>query len=377
MTGDIVIVAGPATLRGPGVIDAELAAAALHCIDDDLGLVGVKVKDAQRIWADALAAAAGGRSVTKVTVVCPSFWPPNRIDRIRQAACTVASEVLIRDRREVLWEVADQPHCPVIEMGEELVVLARPGSPAAVFRRSSPALAGTVQRALADASSVIIDVPSGIVGAEADATELAGRLGTAGTDVTVLGCADLYRDGEVQEDQRRWQTRVSVLAALVVIGLLTLAVCSGNSPQPAPVAASAEAGWLVEGQVAMQVPLGWTVERVLSGTGSARVRITSPEDAHRGIHLTQTPVPARPSLAESARALRAAAAGLRAGVIVDFNDTATAAGRAAVTYREVRADAAVQWTVLLDDTVRIAIGCQGPDIAGPCDMAIRSAHRNS
>jgi type VII secretion-associated protein (TIGR03931 family) len=377
MTRDVVIVAGPGTIRGPGAVDAELAAAAINCIDDDVGLFGLKVQDAQHIWSDAIADAIGC-AAARVTVVCPSFWPPNRIDTIRLAAHVTAAEVMIRDRRDALREVAGQPYCPVVEVGEDLVVLARPDGPAAVLRRSSPALAEKLVRGLDEAASVIIDVPAGIVGAEQLAAELSCLLDAKGTAVTILGCADLHRNAELQPIGSSRRTKgLALAAAAVVIALLTLAVFSGQRPATPPVAAGPELAstWLVEGQVAMQVPVGWTVDRVVSGGGSARVRVSSPGEARGIIHLTQTPVPARPSLAESARSLRAAAAGLRAGVIVDFNDAATAAGRSAVTYREVRADQAVAWTVLLDGTVRIAIGCQGPDIAGPCDLAIRSAHR--
>ena len=379
MIRDVMIVAGPATICGPAAVDAELADAAISCIDDDIGLVGFKVRDAQQIWCDVIADAAGS-STARVSVVCPAFWPPNRIGRIREAARTVASEVVILDRREALRKVVGQPCCPVVEVGEDLVVLARPGGPATALRRSSRALADLVVHGLDDAPSVIIDVPAGIVGAAQVAAELSNLLGRRGTDVTILGCADLCPDVEAQIGQRRWKTRGLMLAsAVVVIALLILAALPGHGRSPgAPAAAvvtEAELTWLVEGQVAMQVPAGWTADRVVSGRGSARVRVASPHEPRRIIHLTQTSVPARPSLAESARALRTAAAGLRAGVITDFNDAATAAGRAAVTYREVRADYAVQWTVLLGDTVRIAIGCQGPDIADACDVAIRSAHR--
>jgi type VII secretion-associated protein (TIGR03931 family) len=50
-----------------------------------------------------------------------------------------------------------------------------------------------------------------------------------------------------------------------------------------------------------------------------------------------------------------------------------------VTYREVRADRHVAWTVLVDGDVRIAIGCQSPPgreelVQDACEQAIRSAH---
>lgn len=374
MTGAVVIVAGPATITGPRETAAELADAAIACLDDDIGLVGGEVQDSQRIWADAIADVAG-HSATELTVICPSFWTTTRINRIRRAAHTVASQVQIQDRRDALRQNAGRPSAPVLEVGRDLVVLARPDRPAMVLRRRSPALAATVHHALADDPCVIVDVPSGIVGAGQLAAEWAGSLRAGGADITVLGCADLRGGTEASAPVRGRQPKLlaSAAAALVIV-LVALAVLTGpRSPAPRA-AATAESTWVVEGRVSTQVPVGWTVDRVTSGTGSARLRITAPD--HRGsIHLTQTPVPTRPSLAQSARILRTAAAGLRAGIIVDFNDAATVSGRPAVTYREIRAGEAVQWTVLLDDTVRIAIGCQGPGVADACDTAIRSARR--
>lgn len=374
MTGAVAIVVGPVTVTGPGKTAAELADAAIACLDDDIGLVGTNVHDSQKIWADTIAAAAG-HSATELTVICPALWTSSRIDRIRQAALTVAPQVRIQDRRDALRRAAGQPRAPVLEVGQDLVLLAHPDRPAVVLRRGSPAVVATVQHTLADDPCVIIDVPAGIAGAGQLAAELAGPLRARGADVTILGCADLWPIAEAPRSVSGRQSKLLLAAAAAaVIVLLALAVLTGpRSPAPSATTA-AEPTWVVEGRVAMQVPVGWAVDRVTSGTGSARLRVTAP-DHGRSIHLTQTPVPTRPSLAQSARTLRAAAAGLRAGVIVDFNDAATASGRPAVTYREIRSDTAVQWTVLIDDTVRIAIGCQGPGVADACDMAVRSAHR--
>ena len=72
------------------------------------------------------------------------------------------------------------------------------------------------------------------------------------------------------------------------------------------------------------------------------------------------------------------------GVFAGFDPAARVADERAITYRETRADRVVDWTIVLDGGVRIAIGCQGAtDLAAPladCEHAIRSAHewkRNS
>ena len=94
--------------------------------------------------------------------------------------------------------------------------------------------------------------------------------------------------------------------------------------------------------------------------------------------MTQSRVSDTESLESTAEALTSALADQPGGVFVDFAAAGERADRSAVTYREVRADRSVDWTVLLDGGVRIAIGCQGPvDGPGPeaaCDRAIRSAH---
>ena len=50
-----------------------------------------------------------------------------------------------------------------------------------------------------------------------------------------------------------------------------------------------------------------------------------------------------------------------------------------VTYREIRADRHITWFVLIDESLRIAIGCQSAPgheeaVREACDQAIRSAH---
>ncbi|MEZ0050622.1 type VII secretion-associated protein (TIGR03931 family) [Mycobacterium sp. MAA66] len=374
MSGGAVIVVGPATVCGPGAVDADLAMSALCCIDDDVGLVGTKVVRSQTVWSDVMTAAVGA-PVDRLSVVCPSYWPANRIGRVRDAGRVMAPEVVVRDRRDALREIAGGTDSPVIEIGEDLVVLSRPGSPAAAARRSSAALELMVTQHLPGAPTVIIDAPEGIVGAGQVSAELAKLLDRNGIEVVTLSCADLCRAADVPTPGRWPLVRVGAVA--VTLAVAGVAVFSGQDMEvrAPPPAADAELTWVVEGHVAVRVPARWAVNRAASGAGSARVQVVSPDDPGRIIHFTQTPVPSRPTLAESAQVLRTAAAALPDGVIVDFDDSATVAGRAAVTYREVRADRAVRWTVVLDDAIRIAIGCQGSEIADRCDQAIRSAHR--
>lgn len=369
-----MVVVGPAAVCGPGAVDAELAVAAFGCIDDDVGLLRSRVIDTQRIWDELLGHATGGDPAV-LTVVCPSYWPANRIDRVRKAGRSTADDVRLRERREVLREVAGRGECAVVEVGEDLVVVSVPGYPPVAIRRSRPALAQLVSRRLGPAVPVIIDVPTGIVGASDVAADISTVLGRKGFDVVCLSCRDLVRDTAAVSVRKPWKVRVmtAVAAAVAVVALLR-AVSSGPTPTSLEAVPQPELTWLVEGEVAIEVPARWTVDRVLSDRGSARVQVFSPDEPSSVIHLTQTSISGATTLADNARVLRTAVAGVRTGVIVDFTE-GTASGRDAITYREVRGDRVVQWAVLLDRGVRIAIGCQGPSIAAQCDAAIRSAHR--
>jgi type VII secretion-associated protein (TIGR03931 family) len=136
---------------------------------------------------------------------------------------------------------------------------------------------------------------------------------------------------------------------------------------------------LVEGRVAVKVPVQWPVQRITTGPGSARVQVISPSDSDIAVHITQSPMPSSQTLAMVADTLRAALAHEPAGVFVDFNADDHRADKPAVTYRENRAHHEVAWTVLIDDKTRIAIGCQsGPDreqlVRDVCEQAIQSAH---
>lgn len=374
MTRGVVIVVGPATVCGPCAVDPERARAAIGCIDDEMGLVSGVIRDADAIWRDVVADAAGSES-GRLTVICPQHWSGRRIERVRRAAAGVGAVVEIADRREALRQLMVRPRCPVIEVGEDLAVIARPGEPTIIHHRWRAAPA-TLAGSLGDTPEVIIDVPDGVVGARQWAEEVSAVLAGRGIDVHILGCADLYRGNDAPERRKRWPTRV-LTAAASAVALMLMALATGATPDPAPAVAppNRELTWLVEGRASIQVPAAWTVDRVVADSGSARMQVISPDGPTRIIHLTQASVPREADLAASARVLRAAAATAGPGVIVDFEDAATVAGRAAVTYREVRPGREVRWSVLLDGGLRIAIGCQGAEIAAVCDQAIRSAHR--
>jgi type VII secretion-associated protein (TIGR03931 family) len=173
--------------------------------------------------------------------------------------------------------------------------------------------------------------------------------------------------------------RAVLAGVLGVLAVVSTGLAVGphrDAAQPLPVVPMT---LLVEGRIGVTVPAQWRVERVTEGPGSARVQVISPADTHVGLHLTQSPLPSRQSLATVAQTLREAFDVQPSGVFVDFNPADQLAGKPVVTYREVRADHHIRWAVLIDDMVRIGVGCQSAPahddlVRDACDTAIRSAH---
>lgn len=376
-----VVVVGPATIIGPEEVGAELVSSALECIDEQLGLLGAAVLPAERIWRDAMAAVTGAASA--ITVVCPTWWPLSRIERVRAAVPTSVSRVVIERRTDALRAAGGEPDCAVVELGEDLVTISRPGDAASVVRRTGSATAEAVLARATWGARVVIDAPIGVPGAAPLAAEIQALLQDQGVGAEILSCADLRAAADthpppatVGPRPARARTAIAGLAAIAVVGAGGLGLSNRDAPAPAlAAAADPEFTWLVEGRVAIQVPVRWTVDRALAGAGSARLQIISPDDRGQIIHLTQSVVPREQTLDVAARSLREAATKLPDGVILDFQEAGVSAGRAAVRYREVRDGRTVEWSVLLDGPVRIAVGCQGAAVRPACDTAIRSARR--
>jgi len=105
------------------------------------------------------------------------------------------------------------------------------------------------------------------------------------------------------------------------------------------------------------------------------VQVVSPNGS-AALHVTQAAVAPQETREGTARALDAALARQPGGVFEAFTPDDTVAGRNAVTYREIRADV-VDWTVVVDRGVRIAIGCRdgsaAPRRSPVCERAVRTA----
>jgi type VII secretion-associated protein (TIGR03931 family) len=387
---EVVVEVGPAALRGPGDVPAESVAAALECIDDPFALVDDQPVAVDRLWGEVLATAAG-TTAASVVLVCPTWWSQPRTELVCAAAHSVAAEAMVLSRSEALRAgraatvVEIAPDLVLASRGrDDLRAIARVGDPQDVAQ----AVAGAV-----DASAtVLVDAPAGVEGAAALAAAITARVRAAGATGSIVDAGWVLRAAAaLRADQRRAADVVETPPAVrnprgraVLAGapLSVAAVCVGFAAQGESPTAPPEVvpmTLLVEGRVGVKVPALWTVQRVLSGPGSARIQVVSPSDRHTALHITQAPLPAHTTPAAVAQTLREALDEQPAGVFVDFNPADTRAEKPVVTYREVRPRHHIAWAVLVEDSVRIGIGCQSApehdqSVTHACDEAIRSAH---
>jgi type VII secretion-associated protein (TIGR03931 family) len=388
-----VIEAGPVGVRrlccapDKGVESGE---AAVDAIDDVLVLVDETPVGTGLLWRSVLQSLLDDVH-TSLAVVHPSWWSTTRVAVLRRAADDVTADVTTRRRSELLSDNATA----VVEIADRFVVIT--GREVTAERRyGEPEVVQNVARAVADtaATMVVIDAPTAVDGAaelaEAIAQELqAADGGLAVTMVDDAAFADLavqaVSGNEVivaagspaaaaRPRKPRWLT--------VLVGLLVLAAAlfgvGAVVHRPLPPTADVPTAYLVEGRVALTVYAQWSARRIEAGPGSARVQITSPIDPQVALHVTQSLV-VDERLSDTAETLQHAINEAPGGVFTDFNPNGRSAGRAAVTYREVRAGHDIRWVVLLDGAVRISIGCQSrPDdelaVRDACELAVRSAH---
>jgi type VII secretion-associated protein (TIGR03931 family) len=342
-----------------------------------------------------------------VTVVHPSWWPASRVEVVTKAARTLSHDpdYLVAQARSSLLRQAspDSDESVVVEIADRLVAIGGT-EVVGVPRLTEPhPVAEEVARVIAgmEPATVLIDGPHTVAGAPGLATLIADAVRGTGhkvlrvDDTRLPGLARLAgaaRSPQPSEPQAaatrgRVRSRGRTLAAVAAAGMVLAVlgptvptvprVAPGGRHDAAP-AVIAPTTFLVEGRVALTVPASWTAQRVVTGPGSARVQVTSPTDPEVALHVTQSAVVGE-TLSSTAERLKQAIAAERDGVFVDFNPSGSSAGRPAVTYREVRAAHQVRWTVLLDGSVQISVGCQsrpgGEDpVRDACDQAVRSAH---
>lgn len=377
-----VVEVGPVTVRGPGP-DSDLAGIAVAGIDDEITLVGDQPVAVADLWGEVLDAAAHG--ARRLTLVCPTWWTVEQCDRVRVAAIAVGAEVVVMQRVQAIGATLTSESWVVVEISDEVVVVSGAGAPGVTLARHAEDDLGpeTVVRAviaIAGASAeVAVDAPAEVVGATALGSAVMDGLRRRGAKVSLadartwrvaLTCLDTPAVAEpVGRRVRAGRLATGAAVTLVIVlGAIAFAAQGGAGDDGAMTV-------LVDGGVAMQIPAGWTVQRITDGPGSARVEVISPSDPQAAIHLTQSGI-ADGAVADT---LQRALEEEPEGVFVDFDPAAVIAARRVVSYREVRPGREVRWAVFVDRSVRIAIGCQSaPDRAAAmraaCEAATRSAH---
>jgi type VII secretion-associated protein (TIGR03931 family) len=291
----------------------------------------------------------------------------------------VCARVVVLRRGTALWS----HESAVVELGPDCVVVHLPDGERSVVSRSARLdfVADRVLAALPNVASVVLDVPSGDDGAAALADGLARRLRRRNVEVSVVdeeGVRSAVEAGRRRPVPSRRRSRFDPQRVAVMTGAMVAVTALAGAATGSSTGGVAEGTWVVEGRVAVEIPTSWTVERVTSGAGSARVQAISPEDPRLALHVTQARVPDHETMQTTAETLKAALDEQPDGVFADFDAADEQAGRPAVTYTELRSAVAVEWVVLVDRGIRIAIGCQRP-VSGPegdpaCERAVRTAH---
>lgn len=396
-----ILETGPGTIRrlcctADVFADDAVVAAALDAIDDRVALLGERPVSVDVLWRAALRSSLCPQAGETLLLVHPSWWSSSRVGVVTAAARTLADDVLVRPRSWLLARACGAGAAVVVEIAERLVVVAG-AQVVAIPRATGPRRAAEEVATVlaATTGTVVVDAPGTVTGAAALARSLGGAVRGGGRTVVPVddaGVARLARSAApppanatrtaaprpaAKGVRPRSRLRTGFTAAAIVLAAAAPAVAPGGQHAAAP-ARGAAATFLVEGRVALTVPADWTARRVVTGPGSARVQVTSPSDPEVALHITQSPA-AGEALSGAAERLKRAIAAESAAVFVDFDPSGTSAGRPAVTYREVRAQHHVRWTVVLDGAVRISVGCQsrpgGYDaVRDVCEQAVRSAH---
>lgn len=394
---------GPKVIRqiwcgGDAVADDEMVRAAFDSIDDPVTLVDLRPVTLDSLWRMALGSLDCG-SPERAIVVHPSWWAPARLDVLGAAAQVLAGDVVMRPRSWVLTQACPRQsrrETVVVEIADSFVAITG-ATVVAETRRGEPqrvieAVVRSVLEMTSDVTAVaVIDAPSmvpeagGLAARIADGLHASGGIGTVLVvdDVRLKTCvAQIIEDEDSSYEshvagrhyRRHWALALAVLLTVVVAGVLGVLA---SARRGAPAEGGVPTTFLVEGRVALEVPVQWPTQRVVGGPGSARVQVTSPSDPEMSLHVTQSRV-ALESLSATADSLKQAIDAEPTGVFVDFNPIGNVAGRPAVTYREVRSAHDIRWTVLVDKAIRISIGCQSRHghedaMRQVCELAVRSA----
>jgi type VII secretion-associated protein (TIGR03931 family) len=380
-----ILEVGPSTVRrlssvGEPVLDGDRVAQALAGIDDTTVLLDERPVTVESLWRNLMSSGIGN-DCEPVTLLHPSWWPQRWVARIVDAATTVTPEVVAQPRSSLIGRRFGSGAATVVELGDEVVAVCRGANLPRIHCRPVDAAVIAAEAGADRSEAILIDVPHGVPGGAQYGHDIRKALLDNGVTARIVRIEDAVASSTVAPPTvapvRRRRLSAEVAAA-VVVGIVVWGVGVATTRPPGMSAAGSDTVGLVEGRVTVRIPIGWTVTRVTAGPGSRRVEITSPADDSAALHVTQSYTPEE-TLGGAAQVLRRALAKESAGTFVEFNPADERAGRSAVTYREVRGGRDVRWSVVVDGSTRISIGCQSAPgredtINHVCDEAIRSAH---
>jgi hypothetical protein len=207
MTG-IVVEVGPATVRGPNHADAEWVSAGIDGIDDELTLIDDRPVEVADVWRRIMHDVVGGFAKT-IVVVCPTWWSSSRVERVRDAASTLANDVVVVRRALVLRDGQSDRPLTVVEIAPELMVVSSPlGDIQVTACGDTEAVLAKIPISMA----VVVDSPEGVEGACPLAAVIAERLRANGIAVTIADQDWVRRSAEAlppQEEARCPEARPS------------------------------------------------------------------------------------------------------------------------------------------------------------------------
>ena len=96
-----VVEVGPATVRGPRAAAQNVVATALGCIDDDIAVLDEAPVAVPAIWREVFRTVLPDEHDATV-LVCPTWWPKTRVERVREAAAVRSAKVSVLQRADVL-----------------------------------------------------------------------------------------------------------------------------------------------------------------------------------------------------------------------------------------------------------------------------------
>jgi type VII secretion-associated protein (TIGR03931 family) len=355
-------------------ISGEMTAAALAGIDDTTVLLRERPVAVAELWRRVIAMAVE-TDCESLTVVHPSWWPQHRVARVVDAAATIVTDVRALSRSAV---IAGSDPATVVEIADDVVAISAPAKlPVMVSRTDDP---GDIAQAIVSEAGawVLIDASPGVPGAAGYARDVLGALRRRGVTARLAGVGEVPPPASpiapLAPPAPRGRRAPLLPLASVAVTLCAIGVTTARIHAPAPVLDTVD---VVEGRVTLRIPPHWALTRITAGPGSRRIQASSSTEPNVALHVTQSYAPGE-TLDRTADVLKQAVAEQPTGVFVDFNPVDRRGGRAAVTYREVRLGRDIRWTVVLDGSTRISVGCQSAagredTVAEACEQAIESA----